>query len=129
MPLSNDDVFGILYLSPADFIARAKSFGVDAGALTPQGVAPTLAIASRNVEAFLRGRTFTDESPELPTVAAAVGFAAAELLQQAEANDMLPAGLTRSKVGSEDLSRAAGEVDIPLKAKMLLRPLQQLACA
>lgn len=129
MPLSQDIVFGVLYLSPEDFLARAKSFGVDPGGLTPQGVAPTLALASRNVEAHLKGRTFTAESPELPMVAAAVGFTAAELLQEAEANEMLPAKLTRSKVGSEDLSRSPVEVEIPAKAQMLLRSLQRLACA
>lgn len=129
MAFAVDTVFGVLYLSPADFIARAKSFGVDAAGLTPEGVTPTLALASRNVEAFLRGRTFAEDSTDLPTVAAAVGLTAAELLQQAESNEMLPAGLSRSKVGSEDISRSPVQVDIPVKAQLLLRPLQRLACA
>jgi hypothetical protein len=62
-------------------------------------------------------------------VAAATGFIAARLLQQAEANELLPAGLSRSKVGSEDLSRAGDEQDIPLMAARLLRRYQRLACA
>jgi hypothetical protein len=215
MPLPFDDIFGVIYLDPDSFIARAKSFGVDAAGLSADDVKPTLALASRAVEAHMGGRTFTPDAVEemhrwdgrtrritvnqppvmelesfeiifspgsppssfsfaptdvlvnnqenylevaslalstglvmtslasvsepqvvvryksyqtvLPAVAAAVGWAAAKFIQQAEAAAMLPAGLTRSKVGSEDLSRKDDDFDLPLMAKMLLRPLRAIA--
>lgn len=216
MPLSNDTIFGVLYLAPDDFISRAKSFGVDVTGMgmTPDDLKPTLAMASRLVESYC-GRQFVPDaivethrfnldtrrvsvnqppvmelvsisivfapgasasfSPsdvlvnnqenylELASlalttgisgviyplgisepqaqvtyksyqavpyeVAAATGFVAARLLHEAEANEMLPAGLTRSKVGSQDLSRKSDDADMPVMAARLLRRYQRLACA
>ncbi len=58
-----DDIFGVIYLSPDAFLTRAKSIGVDVAGLGADDVAPTLAIASRAVEAHT-GRTFVPDSIE-----------------------------------------------------------------
>lgn len=212
MPLPSDNLLGVLYLPPADFTARARSFGADVAGVEEAELKATLALASRAVEAHLGGRTFVPDAlfeqhkwrPETrrvsvnqppvmelvsfgvryapgqglavyrvedvvvnnqenylelaalgpadvgagtlvasvplvevryksyqqvpDAVVAAVGFTAADLLQRAVANEMLPAHLTRSKVGNQDLSRAAEPApDIPYIAQMLLRPLQRIA--
>src|SRR5437016_236070 len=64
MPLPSDDIFGSIYLDPDGFLARAKSFGVDLTGQTADDVKPTLALASRAVEGFMGGRTFTPDSIE-----------------------------------------------------------------
>lgn len=212
MPLPSDNLLGLIYLPPADFIARARSFGADVTGVEEPELKATLALASRAVEAHLGGRTFVPNAlfeqhrwrPETrrvsvnqppvmelvsfavryapgaglveynvadvvvnnqenylelaalgpadigsaalvasspvvevryksyqqvpDSVVAAVGFTAAELLHRALANEMLPAHLTGSKIGSQTLSRSAERPpDVPHIAQMLLRPLQRIA--
>lgn len=214
MPLPSDDIFGVLYLSPDDFIARARAFGVSVAGMTPDELTPTIAAASRLVDAKVARQFLPDAIVEthrfnmetrrvsvnqppvmalesfairfapgavanfqvgdvlvsnqenylelaslalssditgvlypvgisepqaeiryrsyqqVPQAAAlATGFITADLLQKAEANDLLPAGLTRSKVGSEDLSRSPTQLAIPAIAESLLLTLRRIACA
>lgn len=212
MPLPSDNLLGVIYLPPADFIARARSFGADVTGVEEPELKATLALASRAVEAHLGGRTFIPDAlfeqhkwcPETRRVSvnqppvmelvsfgvryapgqglveyrvadvvvnnqenylelaalgpadvgagaivasvplvevryksyqqvpdaavAAVGFTAADLLQRALSYEMLPAHLTRSKIGNQDLSRAAeAPPDIPHFARLLLEPLKRIA--
>lgn len=58
-----DEFFGVIYLAPEAFLARAKTFGVDPAGLGPDDVSPALAIASRAADAHT-GRTFVPDAIE-----------------------------------------------------------------
>lgn len=61
MPLDNDTIFGPLYLAPAEFLTRAKLFGVEVEGWTDDELKMLLALASRAVDAHC-GRTFIPDS-------------------------------------------------------------------
>jgi hypothetical protein len=62
MPLPSDNLLGLIYLPPADFTARARSFGADVTGVEVPELKATLALASRAVEAWLGGRTFNPDA-------------------------------------------------------------------
>jgi len=115
----------VVTFSPAEVLVNNQENYLELAPYAPADVAlAQIGPGVREPQVEIRYRSFQ----AVPgAVAAAVGFTAALLLQEAESNEMLPAGLKRSKVGSEDLSRADGEIDLPLKAKLLLRPYQRIA--
>jgi hypothetical protein len=61
MPLVPDPILGVCYLSPNDFLARVAAFGGGqaVAALTPTAITALLATASRQIEVYLGGLTFT----------------------------------------------------------------------
>lgn len=206
-----DNVLGVLFLSPEDFTARARSFGVDLTGVSPEDVKVALALASRGVEAecrrsFVPGslaethrwnaatRRVTVNQPPVLTlesfvveyapgvtlpfrveditvnnqdnylevaslalsaglggtvqslglveplvrvtykshqsvpgaVAAAVGFTAAHILNEAAANDFVPAGLATYKVANTAFSRRSAGVELPAFAKKLLAQFDRI---
>lgn len=114
----------------ADVIVNNQANYLEVASLSVIAGLPAAVEALELTEALVEVKYKTYQAVP-PAAAAATGFVAAHFLQQSEANDMLPAGLVRSKVGSEDLSRsrAAAETDIPLAAQLLLRQFRRIAIA
>lgn len=60
MPLISDPIFGSCYLSPEDFLRRLAAFGAQLATVNtpPESIIALLAMASRQIETYLGGKTF-----------------------------------------------------------------------
>jgi hypothetical protein len=63
MPLEADNILGVCYLAPEEFLSRARLFGagMSINGLNAEGVKPVLAMASRAIDAHC-GRSFTPDA-------------------------------------------------------------------